>query len=141
MEYIDDYSSGENSFIDEFSYGLLFINSELESTDYADEEREKAPRIEPVQKKRAVSNRIDFEDMKALCFSRDQLLSYLPNVFFDEIVRNGFILHRETIGDQQIYLIRQIRDVKESKYEYYVGNIATVKVPKRFTKVKRRFWS
>ena len=77
--------------------------------------------------------------MKALCFSRDQLLSYLPNVFFDDIVRNGFILHRETIGDKQIYLIRQIRDIKESKYEYYVGNIPTVKVIDSIL-FEPRFW-
>ena len=129
MEYVDDYSNGEDSFIDEFVKEDHVIDSELESSDYGDEGKSKTPKKEPAPKKRNVSNRIDFEDMKSLCFSRTQLLSYLSNVFFDEIVRNGFILHRETIGDQQIYLIRQIRDVKESKYEYYVGDIPTVKVP------------
>ena len=31
--------------------------------------------------------------------SWEKLVSYLSNTFFDEIVRNDFVLHRETIGD------------------------------------------
>ena len=29
----------------------------------------------------------------------EKVVSYLSNAFFDEIVRNDFVLHRETIGD------------------------------------------
>lgn len=35
--------------------------------------------------------------------SREKLVSYLSNTFFDEIVRNDFVLHRETIGDVMVF--------------------------------------
>ena len=105
------------------------IFSESDNDFYEEKTNRRTPRkLTTSTKKRNVPDRIDFEDMKSLCFSRDQLLSYLSNVFFDEIVKNGFILHRETLGDQQMYLIRQVRDVKECRDEYYVGNTPTVKV-------------
>ena len=41
---------------------------------------------------------IDFDDMKSILFKRDQLVKYLQNPFFDNIVRNALVLHRETVG-------------------------------------------
>ena len=119
VEYMSDDYNEEDSFIDD----------ESDNDFYEEKTNRRTPRkLTTSTKKRNVPDRIDFEDMKSLCFSRDQLLSYLSNVFFDEIVKNGFILHRETLGDQQMYLIRQVRDVKECRDEYYVGNIPTVKI-------------
>ena len=40
----------------------------------------------------------DFDDMKSILFKRDQLVKYLQNPFFDNIVRNALVLHRETVG-------------------------------------------
>lgn len=42
---------------------------------------------------------IEFEDLLTIFLSREKVVSYLSNAFFDEIVRNDFVLHRETIGD------------------------------------------
>lgn len=47
----------------------------------------------------ATAELIDFEDLLTIFLSREKLVSYLSNTFFDEIVRNDFVLHRETIGD------------------------------------------
>lgn len=46
----------------------------------------------------AKSDIIDLDDLKAVLFKRSQLVAYLTNPFFDSLVRNSFVLHRETVG-------------------------------------------
>lgn len=50
----------------------------------------------------ATADTIEFEDLLTIFLSREKIVSYLQNPFFDEIVRSDFVLHRETIGNVPI---------------------------------------
>ena len=41
--------------------------------------------------------RQELEDLMTICLTRKKILSLLGNAFFDDILRNAYILHRETI--------------------------------------------
>lgn len=42
-------------------------------------------------------DRIELEDLMTICLTRKKILSLLGNAFFDDILRNAYSLHRETI--------------------------------------------
>ena len=41
---------------------------------------------------------IELEDLETIYLPRKKILSLLQNAFFDDILRNAYVLHRETIG-------------------------------------------
>lgn len=47
-------------------------------------------------------DRIDLEDLKSILFKRERLVSFLTNPFFDNLVRNSFVLHREIVGTVEL---------------------------------------
>ena len=76
---------------------------------------------------------IELEDLETIYLPRKRILSLLQNAFFDDILRNAYVLHRETIGkvwewerihsQHHIYLIRKVVNVKECSQEYVVDDV------------------
>lgn len=92
------------------------------------EDVKEPPKKSTKSKKPSGSDIIDYDDMKKLLLKRSQLVELLENSFFDQLVCNSLVLHREAVGTVRSFSILDSRtiytpSVRSAGYVKWVVNM------------------